>query len=283
MIVVPQRLFELDAVTTLHRGRSCSFIGKTLEASVRERQSYASMHVLSVVLDGSQRMRSERGSIHLKAGRTGLLRKGIYTVTDLLSEQNSFRAFLLYFDHALLNELLKQHPLASAATTHHDFYELPTSAAFLRYIGNLETLADGLTGTQDVLFRYKALEALALLLAEDASGQLLQWLHSLRNPHPGSLTAVMEQHFDKPLTMEDYAYLCGRSLSTFRRAFKQRYGLGPHQWLVQKRMEKAHELLQGGQQTVASVAHDVGYESVSHFIAAFKKRFGDTPSVVVNS
>ena len=39
----------------------------------------------------------------------------------------------------------------------------------------------------------------------------------------------MERNFDKPLTIEDYAYLTGRSESTFRREFKIKYGVYPQE------------------------------------------------------
>ena len=83
----------------------------------------------------------------------------------------------------------------------------------------------------------------------------------------------MESHFDKPLNVEDYAYLTGRSLSAFQRDFKDQYQLPPKQWLIQKRLEKAHQLLATQDHSVTDVAYEVGYENISHFIKAFKKKY----------
>lgn len=87
----------------------------------------------------------------------------------------------------------------------------------------------------------------------------------------------MEIHYDKPLTVEDYAYLTGRSESTFRREFKARFGIPPRQWIIRKRLEKAYELLESTNWEVAQVAEAVGYDNVSHFISAFKKEYQRTP------
>jgi AraC-like DNA-binding protein len=63
----------------------------------------------------------------------------------------------------------------------------------------------------------------------------------------------MEKNYDKPLKMEDYAYLTGRSLSTFRRDFKAYYDLTPRQWIKEKRLEKAVQLFQEKEKSVTDV------------------------------
>lgn len=87
----------------------------------------------------------------------------------------------------------------------------------------------------------------------------------------------MEENFDKPLDIEDYAYLTGRSISTFRRDFKSKYTISPKKWLIEKRLEKASLLLKGKNDSVTSIALQVGYENTSHFIKAFQKEFNISP------
>jgi len=94
-----------------------------------------------------------------------------------------------------------------------------------------------------------------------------------------SLRAFMQAHFDKPLQLQDYAYLTGRSARSFRRDFRTRFGASPKTWLVERRLERAKELLQIGDQSVAEVARAVGYQSTRHFIERYRGRFGVTPGV----
>ena len=87
----------------------------------------------------------------------------------------------------------------------------------------------------------------------------------------------MESHFDKALKVEDYAYLTGRSLTTFRRDFKEKYQQTPQAWLKTKRMNRAKDLLIKKEISVTNLAYEVGYQNVSHFIKAFKNEFGLSP------
>ena len=69
-----------------------------------------------------------------------------------------------------------------------------------------------------------------------------------------SLVEFMESSYHKPLKIEDFAYLTGRSVSTFHRDFKARFNSSPKQWLIDRRMEKASRLLAAGSMKVAEVA-----------------------------
>ncbi len=81
----------------------------------------------------------------------------------------------------------------------------------------------------------------------------------------------MLEHYDKNLTIADFADLSGRSLSTFNREFKLRHNKTPKQWLIEKKIFKAKELLDEG------FSVEVGYHNVSHFIKAYKSIYGKTP------
>ena len=87
----------------------------------------------------------------------------------------------------------------------------------------------------------------------------------------------MKQNYDKPLKVEDYAYLTGRSESTFRRDFKQYFHTTPQQWLKEQRLENALRLLQQQEMSVTQVAYEIGYENISYFIRAFKGKGGLSP------
>jgi AraC-like DNA-binding protein len=78
----------------------------------------------------------------------------------------------------------------------------------------------------------------------------------------------------KPLG--ELAKTAGASKRTLERLFKSETGLGFGKWRQQFRLGHALRLLAAGQ-AVTSVALDVGYESPSAFISAFRMTFGQTP------
>ena len=68
----------------------------------------------------------------------------------------------------------------------------------------------------------------------------------------------------------------GASVRTLERLFRTETGMTFGRWRQQVRLLHALRLLAGGQ-SVTSVALDVGYDSTSAFIAAFRSAFGVTP------
>ncbi len=70
------------------------------------------------------------------------------------------------------------------------------------------------------------------------------------------------------------------SLSTFKRHFTAEYKKAPGKWLKDKRLQKAKELLQGGDLKASDIYLDVGYNNLSNFSVAFKNKFGISPTEI---
>ena len=90
------------------------------------------------------------------------------------------------------------------------------------------------------------------------------------------LKDFMEKNFKSDMSMSEYAQASGRSLSTFKRDFKKFSALSPERWITARRLTAALDLLRR-RRRVTDVCFDVGFKNVSHFSAAFKKKFGVTP------
>lgn len=83
-------------------------------------------------------------------------------------------------------------------------------------------------------------------------------------------------NLDTPLTLDDLALLVRRSRFHFARLFKASTGMTPHQYVVQRRVERAREFLRAGG-VIADVAAAVGFASQSHLNAHVRRAFGCTP------
>lgn len=77
-------------------------------------------------------------------------------------------------------------------------------------------------------------------------------------------------------SLNELSRIAGASKRTVERLFKLETGLGFGKWRQQLRLGHALRLLAAGQ-AVTSVALDVGYDSTSAFISAFRMTFGETP------
>jgi AraC-like DNA-binding protein len=78
------------------------------------------------------------------------------------------------------------------------------------------------------------------------------------------------------------ANLCHVSLRHLQRHFRLSFKIGVRDWLIQLRLTKARELLQGAQ-SVKEVAFELGYKQLSHFSRDFKSHHGISPSVLLQA
>ncbi|HYL58460.1 MAG TPA: helix-turn-helix transcriptional regulator [Candidatus Acidoferrales bacterium] len=90
------------------------------------------------------------------------------------------------------------------------------------------------------------------------------------------IVAMLQERPSDERSLGELTRTAGASKRTVERIFKLETGLGFGKWRQQFRMGRALELLAGGQ-PVTSVALEVGYDSTSAFISAFRLTFGQTP------
>lgn len=88
---------------------------------------------------------------------------------------------------------------------------------------------------------------------------------------------VIDANLYENLRIEELAFLCGLSVSSFQRKFKDIYQTSPKQYILSKRLEKARHLLQKTQMSVSEIAYDCGFEDAGHFSKSFSANFKISP------
>ncbi len=86
-----------------------------------------------------------------------------------------------------------------------------------------------------------------------------------------------EEKLPDVLNLEEWASSVGMKSREFARRFRATAGCSPYAWLMQRRIERAKDLLQSGGSNLCDVAFSVGFYSQSHFTDAFRKREGMSP------
>lgn len=89
--------------------------------------------------------------------------------------------------------------------------------------------------------------------------------------------AYLVRRLGQPVDVADAANAVGISREHLTRLFRRRLGLAPAAWLRRERLHQAELLLRGGTQPIAAIAQRCGFATASHFVHAFRKRFGTTP------
>ena len=87
----------------------------------------------------------------------------------------------------------------------------------------------------------------------------------------------------EPTSLQELANEIGLNIKKLKEGFKQIYGDTVFSFLFDYKMEHSRRLLETNQYNVNEVGVKVGYSTASHFIAAFKKKFGTTPKKYVMS
>jgi len=94
---------------------------------------------------------------------------------------------------------------------------------------------------------------------------------------------IIIARMSEPPSLQDLANEVGLNLKKLKEGFKQIYGDTVYSFLFDYKMDHARKLLESNQYNVNEVGLHVGYSTSSHFIAAFKKKFGTTPKQYVMS
>ncbi|TYP76244.1 AraC family transcriptional regulator [Aquimarina intermedia] len=92
---------------------------------------------------------------------------------------------------------------------------------------------------------------------------------------------IIIARMSEPPTLQELSNEIGLPLKKLKEGFKQIYGEPVYSFLFDYKMEVARQLLATGGHNVNEVGLKVGYSTASHFIAAFKKKFGTTPKKYV--
>ena len=85
----------------------------------------------------------------------------------------------------------------------------------------------------------------------------------------------------EPPTLPELSKEIGLSLKRLKEGFKQIYGDSVYSFLFDYKMDYARRLLESGQYNVSEIGLKIGYSTSSHFIAAFRKKYGTTPKKYV--
>jgi len=85
------------------------------------------------------------------------------------------------------------------------------------------------------------------------------------------------KHIDTPPGLKELAKISGLNEYQLKVGFKQIYGNTVFGFLLEHKLDHARVLLDTARFQVNEVAYQIGYSNPSHFIAAFKRKFGVTP------
>ena len=155
----------------------------------------------------------------------------------------------------------------------HESLNLPTQALldrlillFTENIHNRDALIE--LGISELIIRMLSQQSRNFLLSQLDRDPELTGLHQALN--------YINQNFQEPIDIDRLGKMACMSRSKFFKIFKQSLGCTPAEYIIQRRIEQACQLLKAGK-SVTQAAFDSGFTNMSHFTRRFAQRFGVSP------
>lgn len=210
-----------------------------------------------------------------------LFKNGNYLSTEISADGKPYHSLLIFFSDEVLYEfkhkyfhLLNGQKMEVADKPYLDFSSDP-------YIENFKlTARHALSekGTFSQSLQLLKFEEIMLYLLEKQGRSVIDFFDpSLTHYDTNSIKKVVEANALTNISIEELAFLCFMSKSTFKRTFEKIYGTSPGQWQKEKRLDHSAFLLSVKKKNPSDVYEEVGFSNLSSFIQSFKKKFGLTP------
>ncbi|WP_166381943.1 MULTISPECIES: helix-turn-helix domain-containing protein [unclassified Polaribacter] len=188
--------------------------------------------------------------------------------------------------HSLFSKESGYIPFLSNENSNKKYYDdteiKPTVSIILQQIINSKTNSS----IRDLYVRGKIYELLSIHFQkeENLEGEFCPFLIDEQNVLKiRKAKEIIIARMAEPPSLQELANEIGLNIKKLKEGFKQIYGDTVYSFLFDYKMEYARKLLESNQFNVNEVGIKVGYSTSSHFIAAFKKKFGTTPKKYVMS
>jgi AraC family transcriptional regulator len=93
----------------------------------------------------------------------------------------------------------------------------------------------------------------------------------------------IESNLSRDLTLSELAGIAGLSQHHFARMFKQTIGVAPYRYVLERRLERAKQMLRAAHSSLVEIGLSTGFNSQSHFTSAFHRMVGTTPGEFKNA
>jgi AraC-like DNA-binding protein len=239
-----------------------------------------SMNMFSFLQVGKKQVHFADTSIAVNKEQSLLIKKGNSLWTELLDVEKVYFCKLLFFSERKLQEFLDKH---SNETTYNKdeipYFVIENDTYITNYLNSLSAINSVSTPFTENFLSVK-FEEIMLYLINKYGDRFELYLHSLVSKEASPFKKVVESNIHSNLKLEEIAFLCHMSISTFKRHFMSEYNRSPGKWLQDKRLQKAKEILAEGTLKASDIYLDFGYNNLSNFSTAFKNKFGISPKEI---
>lgn len=241
---------------------------------------WAETDYLVNVLTGKKTWRTPEGIWEAEPGETLFFKKGAAVVNQHF--EADFCLLMFFIPDNVIRNTVREvtgmlgpiqanvDPIISASRVEND-------VALEAFFQSVRTYFAGTEKPSEAVLRLKVKELIVSILTSGRNPALAAYFWKLSESDAPPVSEIMEANFRFNLSLEEYARLCHRSLSSFKREFRAHYQETPGKWLMRKRVEYSAALLRNSKMSVTEIAFESGFQDVSHFSRVFKLQFKVSP------
>lgn len=274
IINLPENLFEGN-----HNSSELQIAIYEVYKNASKNKINLNKNVISFLLDGQKDIHFSNDIVSINDTQSLLISSGNFLMTELVGT-SSYRCLLFFFSQKNISDFLLKHSPQfnqNKPTITAPYFLIEKDNFIVHYINSLKH-SFGLHKTISQKILELKFEEIMLYLANKYGQPFFAYLNSLlTSERELSFKKVIEKNLYTNLNIEDVAFLCNMSVSTFKRKFISIYQESPGKWFQQKRLNKARELLLNNRATPSEIYMEFGYDSLSNFSTAFKNEFGYSP------
>ena len=233
------------------------------------------------ITEGKKIWKTKNGKHLLQKGDTAFISKGCNTKKQLF--EGEFTAVFLFIPdkviHSIEKELRLNKSQASSVGLNDAVIPMDHDLMLDSYFLSIGRLFHQIDIPPLDLLEIKFKELLSHIWSSPMHRALANQLDIICDNGGNRIKQIMEENFIYPLIVEEYAQICNRSLSSFKRDFRTLYKTSPGRWLNNHRLEHARTLLQTKNKSTDDVARESGFEKASLFLSAYKRKYQHSPGM----
>lgn len=238
-------------------------------------------NMINLLVSGTKTIVYPDATAAVRAGELVVLSTGNVLTSELLAGAEHFTSILFYFSNEVFNQFLIKydHLLTNFIPKHtkQPFLIFRQDNFIKQFVSSIQALIqNGHVLPAEV--RLLKIEELLLYLLHADPERFRSIQIITRDRQQLQIRKVVESHIGQLITVEELAFLCHMSTSTFKRKFSDIYQTTPQKWLLARKLELAAEMLRISDESPSGVYMKVGYQNHSSFSEAFRNHFGCTPS-----
>jgi AraC-like DNA-binding protein len=239
-------------------------------------------NMFSFLLEGAKTVQYAGKQASISPHQFLLLTAGNCLMSEkIVAPGGLYRSILFVFDNELLTEFFVRHPQPHQSGSHQ--YQQEPFLVFDKdpfLVNFIDSLGIILASGQSLSVELQKVKLEELLVY--VSGCYPDAVKRLKHVNNAANSDMLIRqaataNICTGTTVEELAFLCNMSLSSFKRHFAKIFGTSPQKWLLEQRMQMAAQMLQNSRSKVGEIYMDLGYESLSSFIQSFKQIYGVTP------